>query len=100
VSSRGLGSLKEDTKRGCQVVQDDYRLVVGADIVTDPSAPDAFVKGIMENVEWFYDAANDSWKMEQVNDLARNMRRLSSRQLKEEKLQNWSRYLDILGGRA
>ena len=52
VSSRAMGSLKESN--GKMVVQSDLRLSTAADIVADPSAPDAFVKGIMENVEWLY----------------------------------------------
>lgn len=53
VSSRGMGSLKE-MKDGVQVVQDDYRLATAADIVADPSAPNAFVQGIFEGREWVY----------------------------------------------
>ena len=51
VSSRGVGSLKEDV-RGCKVVGEDFMLATAADIVADPSAPDAFVSGIMEGKEW------------------------------------------------
>ena len=50
VSSRGMGSLK--SQNGVNVVQDDFYLATAADIVADPSAPDAFVQGIMENKEW------------------------------------------------
>jgi len=53
VSSRGMGSLKEE-KGGVQVVQDDYKLATAADIVADPSAPNAFVQGIMEGKDWVY----------------------------------------------
>lgn len=53
VSSRGMGSLKE--KNGIMEVQGDFHLATAGDIVIDPSAPDAFVNGIMENVEWIYD---------------------------------------------
>ena len=51
VSSRGVGSLKEDI-HGCKVVGDDFQLATAADIVADPSAPDAFVEGIYEGKEW------------------------------------------------
>ena len=54
VSSRGVGSLKEDM-HGCKVVGDDFQLATAADIVADPSAPDAFVNGIMEGKEWVWD---------------------------------------------
>ena len=54
VSSRGIGSLKM-TKEGINVVGDDFMLATAADIVADPSAPDAFVEGIMEGKEWVWD---------------------------------------------
>ena len=53
VSSRGMGSL-QPTKEGYNIVQDDFRLATAADIVADPSAPGAFVNGIMENKEWLF----------------------------------------------
>jgi hypothetical protein len=52
VSSRGLGTLKEEN--GMKVVSDDFMLATAADIVADPSAPDAFVQGIMEGKEWIW----------------------------------------------
>ena len=54
VSSRGIGSLKEDHS-GTKVVGEDFQLATAADIVADPSAPDAFVNGIMEGKEWVWD---------------------------------------------
>ena len=54
VSSRGIGSLKED-KNGVKVVGEDFMLATAADIVADPSAPDAFVSGIMEGKEWIWE---------------------------------------------
>ena len=53
VSSRGMGSL--EPRRGAQVVKDDFYLATAADIVADPSAPNAFVEGIMEGKEWIWD---------------------------------------------
>jgi hypothetical protein len=53
VSSRGVGSLRED--RGVKYVGDDFQLATAADIVADPSAPDAFVSGIMEGKEWIWE---------------------------------------------
>ena len=53
VSSRGMGSLKKESN--CNVVQDDFMLATAADIVADPSAPDAFVDGIMEGKEWVWE---------------------------------------------
>ena len=84
VSSRGLGSLVE--KNGVNHVQDDFTLATAADIVADPSAPDAFVSGIMEGAEWVYNASTKSWIMaEQIKasikkmpakDVARNQARI------------------------
>ena len=53
VSSRGMGSIKKESN--CSVVCDDFMLATAADIVADPSAPDAFVDGIMEGKEWVWD---------------------------------------------
>jgi hypothetical protein len=57
VSTRGVGSLKPHN--GYQLVQDDFHLATAADIVADPSAPEAFVRGIMENAEWILE--NGKW---------------------------------------
>ena len=54
VSSRGIGTLKED-RDGIKVVGEDFQLATAADIVADPSAPDAFVNGIMEGKEWVWE---------------------------------------------
>lgn len=54
VSTRGMGSIKLN-KEGVNEVQDDFHLATAADIVADPSAPDAFVNGIMEGVEWIWE---------------------------------------------
>ena len=56
MSSRGIGSLKP-TKEGFNVVSDDFMLATAADIVADPSAPDAFVEGIMEGKEWVWEGS-------------------------------------------
>ena len=63
VSSRGLGSIKE--KNGINEVQDDFILSTAADIVADPSAPDAFVRGIMENKEWMM--VNGVWTEKEMD---------------------------------
>jgi len=60
ISSRGMGSIKQN-KQGIMEVQGDFMLATAGDIVADPSAPDAFVKGVMEGVEWVYDVASSSW---------------------------------------
>ena len=74
VSSRGMGSLKEN-KSGIMEVQGDFYLATAADIVADPSAPEAFVKGIMEGVEWIYNASNDSWHQERLENTAKQLKK-------------------------
>lgn len=64
VSTRGLGSVKK-TNEGVMEVQPDFHLST-VDIVTDPSAPGAFVKGVMENVEYYYDIVSGNWVAQQV----------------------------------
>jgi hypothetical protein len=65
ISSRGMGSVKPN-KQGIMEVQNDFMLATAGDIVADPSAPDAFVKGIMEGAEYYYDIAAGMWKVEEV----------------------------------
>lgn len=61
VSTRGLGSVKA-TKEGIMEVQDDFHLAT-VDIVTDPSGPNCFVNGIMENTEYYYDITSGNWRI-------------------------------------
>jgi hypothetical protein len=63
VSTRGLGSVKP-TRDGIMEVQNDFHLAT-VDIVTDPSGPDCFVNGIMENTEYYYDIASGTWRAQQ-----------------------------------
>jgi len=93
VSSRGLGTLKEN-RDGVQIVQDDFHLATAADIVADPSAPDAFVRGIMENKEWVI--VNGLWT-EQANDMAKKViKKASKKQLEEAKLAVFENFLNRL----
>jgi hypothetical protein len=71
VSTRGLGSVIA-AKDGIMEVQDDFHLST-VDIVTDPSAPSAFVNGIMENVEYYYDIASNSWLPLQIQEEAKQV---------------------------
>lgn len=68
VSSRGMGNLKEDTKTNAMMVQPDFHLAVGADIVGDPSAPSAWVNGIMEGVEWVKQE-NGAYTQEKIREI-------------------------------
>lgn len=96
VSSRGLGSLKEN-RDGVQVVQDDFHLATAADIVADPSAPDAFVRGIMENKEWVI--VNGVWTEQHCDMSKKVIRKASKKQLEEAKLQVFQRFLSHLSSR-
>jgi hypothetical protein len=90
VSSRALGSLTT-TKEGYNLVQDDLRLATAADVVADPSAPGAFVQGIMENKEWmmvdgkFVEADHDRFK--------KTIQRASKKQIEEVALKLFENYL-------
>ena len=94
VSSRGIGSLRP-TREGVNVVGDDFMLSTAADIVADPSAPDAFVEGIMEGKEWVWDGgilrenlAKKTYK--QINTL------VTQKQLDEKKLDLFNNFLNNL----
>ena len=82
VSSRGMGSLKP-VKDGIQEVQDDFYLATAADIVADPSAPEAFVAGIMEGKEWIWD--NGLLKETQIQEYKTQIEQ-SSRKSREQTL--------------
>lgn len=94
VSSRAMGSLKE--QNGIMVVQNDLKISTAADIVADPSAPDAFVNGIMEGVEWIFDPIKDTWFEEKANNLAKQIHKMSKRQLEEQKLSIFENYIASL----
>ena len=94
VSSRGVGSLQQ-TKEGFAVVGEDFMLATAADIVADPSAPDAFVEGIMEGKEWVWDGgilrekfATKTYK--QINTL------VDQKKLDEQKLNLFNDFLSNL----
>jgi len=94
VSSRGIGSLKM-TREGTNIVGDDFMLATAADIVADPSAPDAFVEGIMEGKDWVWDGgilrekyAEKTYK--QINTLA------NQKQLDENKLNLFNDFLNSI----
>jgi len=95
VSSRGMGSLKaSNTKGGAQMVQSDFQLATAADIVADPSAPDAFVDGVMEGVEWIWD--NGVIKAQKIEEYKDTIRRAKSLKLQETKLNVFKSFLENL----
>ena len=94
VSSRGVGSLRED-RTGCKVVGEDFQLATAADIVADPSAPDAFVNGIMEGKEWVWEGGN---LREQLAEKAKRTinKLVDQRRLEEHKLNLFNDFLSNL----
>jgi hypothetical protein len=89
VSSRGMGSI--DKREDCNVVMDDFMLATAADIVADPSAPDAFVNGIMEGKEWAWD--NGILKETKVAKYQRYMDSATRRNLEERSLKVFNDFL-------
>ena len=89
VSSRGLGSVKLN-KEGVNEVQDDFHLAT-VDIVADPSAPDAFVQGIMESADWILE--NGVWKAIQIEQAQNTIRKASKADLNKVKLQIFEQFL-------
>jgi hypothetical protein len=92
VSSRGMGSLKNEN--GVNVVQDDYYLATAADIVADPSAPGAFVQGIMEGKEWVWD--NGKVKEVDVNEYYNQIKTAKQKQIDEISLKIFENFLSKL----
>ena len=92
VSSRGMGSLV--TKGGANYVGKDFYLATAADIVADPSAPDAFVEGIMEGKEWIWD--NGQIKAKDIEEYKEYIERAKSIQLAEAKVNVFKNFLEKL----
>ena len=93
VSSRGMGSLVAN-REGINEVQDAFHLATAADIVADPSAPEAFVRGIMEGVEWVWD--NGILKAQRLEEMKKEIQKTSSRNLEEQKIKVFSEFLRSL----
>lgn len=102
VSSRGIGSLEE--KSGTNYVKDDFQLATAADIVADPSAPDAFVNGILEGKEWVYQAGLLVTKntlaaeemVEEAQKEVRSIRSVDPRRIEEKAVKAFSRFIQNL----
>ena len=92
VSSRGMGSLKQ--QEGVNIVQDDFMLATAADIVADPSAPDAFVDGIMEGKEWIWD--NGILKESAVQQIKQEIDQATLINLQERKVSAFEKFLKSL----
>ena len=90
VSSRALGSLKMN-ENGVNVVQDDFMLSTAADIVADPSAPDAFVRGIMENKEWTF--VDGKFVEKHIEEVKAIIKKTYYRQFEEAKVAAFAKFL-------
>lgn len=93
VSSRALGSLKMN-ESGANVVQSDFRLSTAGDIVGDPSAPSAWVEGIMEGVEYFFDEATGLYKP--AEEAKKVISKMSITQINENKIRLFSEFLNSI----
>jgi len=92
VSTRGVGSLKP--ANGYQLVQDDFRLATAADIVADPSAPEAFVQGIMEGSEWIL--TNQGWKAIDYENAKKQLTEASRYEIEDVALKLFSNFISKL----
>jgi hypothetical protein len=92
VSSRGLGSLEQ--RNGAQYVKDDFQLATAGDIVADPSAPEAFVEGIMEGVEWIFE--NGVLKAVEAEKMRDQLLSAKLNKLEETKLNLWKKFVESL----
>jgi len=92
VSSRGMGSLKEEN--GVKYVGEDFMLATAADIVADPSAPDAFVNGIMEGKEWVWEGG--LLRERQIQELKKEIDNASKMELEEKMLSAFDKFLSNL----
>ena len=92
VSSRGMGSIRKE--ENCNVVMDDFMLATAADIVADPSAPDAFVNGIMEGKEWVWD--NGVLKEATVAQIKQEIDQATLINLQERKISAFETFLKSL----
>jgi|TARA_B110000503_G_scaffold25345_1_gene40027 hypothetical protein len=92
VSSRGMGSVVE--RNGVNYVKDDFYLATAADIVADPSAPDAFVEGIMESKEWIWE--NGILKEKEIEAWKNQVRMARQRSLEEVKIKVFESFLKKL----
>lgn len=93
VSSRGMGTVKPNGK-GVAEVQNDFYLATAADIVADPSAPDAFVQGIMEGKEWVWE--NGIIREAQIADYKGKIQKASSKDLEEAKMRVFEDFISKL----
>jgi hypothetical protein len=92
MSTRGLGSVKDNGK-GLQEVQNDFKLVT-VDCVVEPSGLDCWVNGIMEGVDWVFDATKGTYMESKVEQLQKNLKTYTRQELEERALRAFQYYLD------
>ena len=92
VSSRGVGTLKQQGAKN--IVQPDFRLMTAADIVADPSAPEAFVTAVMEEKEWIWN--NGKLQEKKASQLKKRLNKVSQNDLMEEKIRIFQEWLSEL----
>lgn len=96
MSSRGMGSVSKNSN-GVMVVGQDFTLATAADVVADPSAPTAFVKGIMENVNWVYDAASGNWRVQEfLESTKKEIHKSTMTQINERSIGYFKSFLNEL----
>jgi hypothetical protein len=93
VSSRGMGTLAQ-SRNGINLVQDDFRLATAADIVADPSAPGAYVNGIMENKEWLF--LEGRYVEVDIDNAKKQIKRASGKQVEEVALKLFENFISKL----
>lgn len=94
VSSRALGSLKP-LKEGLSEVQDDLKLLA-IDVVTDPSAPQAYVNAVLENKEWVFDAVKNLWTEQVIEQTKKKIKNYTQKQLDEAQLYLFDKFLSSI----
>lgn len=92
VSSRGMGTLRQ--RNGVNEVQNDFQLATAADIVADPSAPEAFVQGVMEGVEWLQ--IDDRWVPQYIEETQKAIRNASKKELKQSMVEAFEKFMKQL----
>jgi hypothetical protein len=96
MSSRGMGSVAKNSS-GIAVVGPDFMLATAADVVADPSAPTAFVKGIMENVSWIFDAAGNNWRAQEfIEDTRKTLHKSTVSAINENSIAIFEQFLNKL----
>ena len=88
-----MGTLKQG-KDGTNIVSSDFQLATAADIVADPSAPDAFVEGVMEGVEWLQ--VDDRWVPQYIEKTQTQIKKASRNNLQEAKIAAFDNFLKQL----